>query len=110
MLSIGAKMAFVSAQTGDKEATLRKHYTRYLEEIDPDRNWIEAAIRQSEKSEKFREKSEKSGFGRDGSRSPKMKKPLIPQGLKSGAGEEGRTPDLMLGERKKRRGRRKKPL
>jgi hypothetical protein len=27
-----------------------------------------------------------------------MKKPLIPQGLKSGAGEEGRTPDLMLGK------------
>jgi len=30
----------------------------------------------------------------------KMKKPLIPHGLKSGAREEGRTPDLMLGKRK----------
>jgi hypothetical protein len=29
---------------------------------------------------------------------------------KSGAGEEGRTPDLMLGKRKKHRRRRKKPL
>jgi hypothetical protein len=26
-----------------------------------------------------------------------MKKPLTNQGLKGGAGEEGRTPDLMLG-------------
>jgi hypothetical protein len=26
------------------------------------------------------------------------KKPLISQGLKNGAGEEGRTPDLMLGK------------
>ena len=33
----------------------------------------------------------------------KMKKPLIPHGLKSGAREEGRTPDLMLGKRKKHR-------
>ena len=98
MLSIGAKMAFVSAQTGDKEATLRKHYTRYLEEIDPDRNWIEAAIRQSEKSEKFSEKSEKSSFEQVRNSSRKMKKPSISQGLKSGAGEEGRTPDLMLGK------------
>ena len=95
MLSIGVKMAFVSAQTGDKEAMLRKHYARYLEELDPDRNWIEAAIRQSEK---FSEKSEKSAFGRDQNLTRKMKKPLIPQGLKSGAGEEGRTPDLMLGK------------
>jgi integrase len=98
MLSIGVKMAFVSAQTGDKEATLRKHYARYLEEIDPDRNWIEAAIRQSTKSEKFLKKSEKSGFERRGNLTQKMKKPLISQGLKSGAGEEGRTPDLMLGK------------
>ena len=34
----------------------------------------------------------------------KMKKPLIPHGLKSGAREEGRTPDLMLGKHKKRGG------
>ncbi len=27
-----------------------------------------------------------------------QKKPLISQGLKTGAGEEGRTPDLMLGK------------
>jgi len=27
----------------------------------------------------------------------RQKKPLISQGLKTGAGEEGRTPDLMLG-------------
>ena len=28
----------------------------------------------------------------------KKKKPLVSQGLKDGAGEEGRTPDLMLGK------------
>ena len=95
MLSIGVKMSFVSAQTGDKEATLRKHYARYIHEIDPQREWIERAIR---KSEKFPQKSEKSGFGRDRNLTQKIKKPLTNQGLKSGAGEEGRTPDLMLGK------------
>ena len=91
MLSVGVKTVFVSVQTGDKEATLRKHYAKYLEEIDSDRNWIEAAIRQSAKSEK-------SSFARSESKPEKMKKPPMFRGLKSGAGEEGRTPDLMLGK------------
>lgn len=34
----------------------------------------------------------------DHSPTPRTKKPLISQGLKGGAGEEGRTPDLMLGK------------
>jgi hypothetical protein len=34
----------------------------------------------------------------DRSRPQIRKKPLISQGLKAGAGEEGRTPDLMLGK------------
>ena len=91
MLSINAAIAFISAQTGDKEATLRKHYAKYLAEIDPQRDWIESQIRQSAKSEK-------SGFRRDQNLTQKMKKPSISRGLKSGAGEEGRTPDLMLGK------------
>ena len=35
---------------------------------------------------------------------PEKEKPLTNQGLKDGAGEEGRTPDLMLGKHKKREG------
>ena len=30
MLSIGTKMNFISAQTGDREETLKKHYAKYL--------------------------------------------------------------------------------
>lgn len=37
MLSIGARMNFISAQTGDSEETLRKHYAKYIEGIDPQR-------------------------------------------------------------------------
>ena len=95
MLSIGARMNFISAQTGDSEETLRKHYAKYIESIDPQRDWIETQIR---KSEKFSKKGEKSSFARSQSKPQKMKKPPIFRGLKSGAGEEGRTPDLMLGK------------
>jgi integrase len=95
MLSIGARMNFISAQTGDSEETLRKHYAKYIESIDPQRDWIERQIR---KSEKFSKKGEKSSFARSESESQKLKKPSISQGLKAGAGEEGRTPDLMLGK------------
>ena len=34
-----------------------------------------------------------------------IKKPLISQGLEDGAGEEGRTPDLMLGKHGKKKSR-----
>jgi len=40
-LSIGTKMNFISALTGDREETLKKHYATYLEKIDPQRKWIE---------------------------------------------------------------------
>jgi hypothetical protein len=95
MLSIGAKMNFISAQTGDREETLLRHYAKYLEGIDPQRNWIEGQILKSEKSAQKREKSNSKQIGTS---SAKMKKPSISQGLKDGAGEEGRTPDLMLGK------------
>ncbi len=95
MLSIGAKMNFISAQTGDREETLKKHYARYIGDIDPQRDWIENQIRESEKSA---EKGEKSGLTKSASETRKKKKPLTNQGLKDGAGEEGRTPDLMLGK------------
>jgi hypothetical protein len=95
MLSIGTKMNFISAQTGDREETLKKHYAKYLEGIDPQREWIEDQIR---KSEKFSQKREKSKSRQAKTQPAKMKKPLVSQGLKDGAGEEGRTPDLMLGK------------
>jgi integrase len=53
MLSIGASMSFISAQTGDTEETLRKHYARYIESIDPQRKRIE---RQIQKVKNFRKK------------------------------------------------------
>ena len=95
MLSIGAKLNFISSQTGDREQTLKKHYAKYLDDIDPQRQWIEGQIRKSEKSSK---KSEKSKSSQVKNQLAKMKKPSISQGLKAGAGEEGRTPDLMLGK------------
>jgi integrase len=95
MLSIGAKMNFISAQTGDREETLKKHYAKYLEGIDPQRKWIESQIRKSEKSARKGEKSQSKQVG-DSPR--KKKKPSVLRGLKDGAGEEGRTPDLMLGK------------
>jgi len=61
MLSIGTKMNFISTQTGDREETLRKHYAKYLEGIDPQREWIENQIRESEK----REKSKNAGSESD---------------------------------------------
>ena len=50
------------------------------------------------KSENFPKKGEKSSLDRERNLPAKMKKPSISRGLKSGAGEEGRTPDLMLGK------------
>jgi len=95
MLSIGASMAFISAQTGDREQTLKKHYAKYLEAIDPQRKWIESSIRQSAKSARKRAKSQSDQVG---SLPAKMKKPSRYRRLRDGAGEEGRTPDLMLGK------------
>ena len=95
MLSIGAKMSFISAQTGDREETLKKHYAKYLEGMDPQRDWIESTIRKSEKSARKSEKSTKRGKQTG---EQKLKKPLTSQGLKGGAGDRGRTDDLMLGK------------
>lgn len=61
MLSIGARMNFISAQTGDSEETLRKHYAKYIESIDPQRGLDRDA---DSKSEKFSKKGAKSTFAR----------------------------------------------
>jgi integrase len=39
MLSIGAKLAFVSAQTGDSIKTLEAHYAKYIPDADTGRAW-----------------------------------------------------------------------
>jgi integrase len=92
LVSIGAKSGFISAQTGDSIKTIESCYAKYEPDADTMRELVEERISQATKSLQ-------SGF-RDGS-SPtpsEKKKPPRNQGLKDGAGEEGRTPDLMLGK------------
>jgi integrase len=95
MLSSGHTAMFVSQQSGDTIKTLEANYARYLPEVDSRRDIIEAAIKIS--AEKVRTGiSDKIDeiFGRE----TEKKKPMKNQGLENGAGEEGRTPDLMLGK------------
>jgi hypothetical protein len=94
-LFIGAKLAFVSAQTGDSIKTLETHYyAKYIPDADNGRELVEEKILKSETEVK-----PLAGMGPLLAPLPAgNKKPLISQGLKDGAGEEGRTPDLMLGK------------
>jgi len=41
MLSIGAKLAFVSAQTGDSIKALEAHYAKYILDADTGRDLVE---------------------------------------------------------------------
>jgi len=92
LVSIGARSGFISAQTGDSIKTLEEHYAKYLPDADSMRDLVESSIQESAKSVQ-------SGFLGDSSPTlPEKKKPLRNKGLKNGAGEEGRTPDLMLGK------------
>src|SRR5262245_10772265 len=95
MLSSGVKLAFVSAQTGDSIKTLESHYTKYIPEADTSRDAVEKLITKSETEVK---PLDKTGTDANSATLPENKKPLENQGLKTGAGEEGRTPDLMLGK------------
>jgi integrase len=95
MLSCGHKLAFISAQTGDSEKTLKAHYAKWLPDVDDDMAAVEASIIKSQNKVKSRLSPQLSKLF---STPPKIKKPSISQGLKDGAGEEGRTPDLMLGK------------
>jgi integrase len=95
MLSIGAKLAFVSAQTGDSIKTLEARYAKYIPDADTGRELVEENILKSETEVK---PLDKIGTAADSPAPPEIKKPLENQGLKDGAGEEGRTPDLMLGK------------
>jgi hypothetical protein len=78
-----ARADFISSQTGN---TITE-YARYIKETDNDRGRLSNADQKSATSEV--------------DYSPclaEMKKPLDIQRLQDGAGEEGRTPDLMLGK------------
>ena len=48
LLSIGAKSAFVSSQTGDSIKTLETHYARYLPGADTGSEIAKTSVRQSE--------------------------------------------------------------
>jgi hypothetical protein len=97
LFSIGARSGFISAQLGDSIKTLETHYARYMPSADDSRELVERKIAESETLVKppFGARTADERRGR--------KKPLVRQGLKSGAGEEGRTPDLMQSRHKWRK-------
>src|SRR6266481_705109 len=92
LYSIGARSGFISSQTGDSIKTLEKDYAKYIKEADDNRDFVEDQIQKSATLVKPTNDVDHSPTP------PEIKKPLISQGLKNGAGEEGRTPDLMLGK------------
>ena len=95
MLTIGARTAFVSKQTGDTIKTIEAHYAKYIPDADLSREMVAEIIAKSEidvKSRRQASESERSEEGKEKAKAP------ISQGLLTGAGEEGRTPDLMLGK------------
>jgi integrase len=92
MYTIGARSGFISSQTGDSIKTLETDYAKYIEEADTNRDFVEDQI---EKSATLVKPPSEGDYS---TASPEMKKPLKNQGLFHGAGEEGRTPDLMLGK------------
>jgi integrase len=95
MLSSGHRTIYVSKQTGDSIKTLEENYARYLPEVDTGHDAIEAGIKKS--ADKVR-----SGISAKISEifasEQEIKKPSKNRRLSNGAGEEGRTPDLMLGK------------
>ena len=100
LYSIGAKSGFISSQTGDSIKTLEKDYAKYIKEADDNRDFVEEQIQKSATQVKPTQSVASSPTP------PEIKKPSKNQGLSYGAGEEGRTPDLMLGKHKKRGGSR----
>jgi integrase len=92
LYSIGARSGFISSQTGDSIKTLETDYARYIKEADDNRDFVENQIQKSATQVKPASDVD------DSPTPPETKKPPENQGLKSGAGEEGRTPDLMLGK------------
>ena len=95
LFSIGAKPAFVSAQTGDSIRTLEKYYAKYIPEADSGREFVERIIL---KSETWVKPEAREKLVANANTPVERKKPLFYQGLKDGAGDRGRTDDLMLGK------------
>ena len=93
LLSIGAKSAFVSSQTGDSIRTLETHYAKYVPGADTGRDIIETVIRESETRLQPRANT---GQVRTASIPIEVKKPLLIEGLRNEAGDRGRTGDLVL--------------
>jgi integrase len=92
LFSIGASSGFISQQTGDSIKTLETDYARYIRDADLRRDFVEEQIQKSATQVKPSIDTDHSPTP------PEMKKPLVSQGLKDGAGDRGRTDDLMLGK------------
>src|SRR5215472_6597317 len=92
LYSIGARSGFISSQTGDSIKTLEADYAKYIEEADQNRQFGEAQIQKSATQVQPPYSADDNAY------KLKKKKGLRKQPLKDGAGEEGRTPDLMLGK------------
>ena len=96
LYSIGARSGFISSQTGDSIKTLETDYAKYIKEADDKRDFVESQIQKSATLVKPADDVSNSPTP------PEKKKPPRNRRLKSGAGEEGRTPDLMLGKHTRR--------
>ena len=72
--------------------TWEKDYAKYIKEADDKRDFVESQIQKSATLVKPADDVSNSPTP------PEKKKPPRNRRLKSGAGEEGRTPDLMLGK------------
>jgi hypothetical protein len=83
-----------SSQTGDTIKTLETDYAKYYvkKEADDNRDYVENQIQKSATQVKPTMTVDASPT------SPETKKPPKNRRLGDGAGEEGRTPDLMLGK------------
>jgi integrase len=92
LYSIGARSGFISSQTGDSIKTLEAHYAKYIEEADSNREFVEQQIERSATPGATPFSADHGGYLGE------IKKPPAFRGLEGGAGEEGRTPDLMLGK------------
>ena len=86
------KLRFISQQSGDSIKTSEANYAKYIEEADTKRDFVEEQIEKSETEAKPKSNADTSPTPSE------TKKPPEKRGLKNGAGEEGRTPDLMLGK------------
>ena len=92
LVSIGARSGFISAQTGDSIKTIEEHYGKYLPNADSMRDLVESRVLESAKS------VQSDSLAGSSPAPSKKQKPLVSQGREFGAGDRGRTDDLMLGK------------